>query len=197
MTTTTSSGTDASNPRPETPEVWRDGPFLVVRAGATLPDRCVKCNAPANGLTTECHFNVPKEKDVAHHVVGQLLPLVGPVDGLYRGLTARQASARVGLCREHERELRKMARVGTGLIVLGLTLPFLAFVLPNSNAWLALALVPIGFFLGMSSASPVSAVRIERDWIWIHGASEIFLASLPELDPRLVGVEPARDDGPL
>jgi hypothetical protein len=193
MTTTTTSGTDASDPQPDTPEVWRDGSFLVVRAGATLPDRCVKCNAPANGHTTECHFNVPKEKDVA----GQLLPLVGPVDGLYRGLTARQGSARVGLCREHERELRKMARVGTGLILLGLTLPFLAFVVPTRDVCFALVLVPIGFFLGMSSASPVSAVRIERDWIWIRGASEIFLASVPELDPHLVGVEPARDDGPL
>jgi hypothetical protein len=29
--------------------VWRDGELLVMRKGAVLPDRCVKCNAPAEG----------------------------------------------------------------------------------------------------------------------------------------------------
>jgi hypothetical protein len=28
---------------------WRDGKFLRVRTDAVLPDRCLKCNAPAEG----------------------------------------------------------------------------------------------------------------------------------------------------
>ena len=29
--------------------VWRDGNLLVVQKGAALPDRCIRCNAPAEG----------------------------------------------------------------------------------------------------------------------------------------------------
>jgi hypothetical protein len=30
-------------------DAWRDGKMLVVRKGAELPDRCLKCAAPARG----------------------------------------------------------------------------------------------------------------------------------------------------
>src|SRR3954464_15581653 len=30
--------------------VWRDGPILVMHKIAPLPDYCIKCNSPANGL---------------------------------------------------------------------------------------------------------------------------------------------------
>jgi hypothetical protein len=30
-------------------DAWRNGPLLVLRRGGQLPDRCVKCNAPAEG----------------------------------------------------------------------------------------------------------------------------------------------------
>src|SRR6266446_5069294 len=30
-------------------DVWQDRGLLVIRKGAVLPDRCVKCNAPAEG----------------------------------------------------------------------------------------------------------------------------------------------------
>jgi hypothetical protein len=157
----------------------------------------VKCNGPADGHTTECHFNVRKQQDLAQQVVNHVVPLAGPADGLYRAFTARQGSARVGLCAEHARELRRRAWGGTFLIVLGLTLPFVTFLLPDSDTWFALVLVPIGFFIGMSSASPVSAVRIEDGRIWIVGAAPVFLDSLPQLDPSVTGVEPIGDDGPL
>src|SRR5262249_29712640 len=29
--------------------VWRDGSLLVMQKGATLPNRCLKCNAPGDG----------------------------------------------------------------------------------------------------------------------------------------------------
>src|SRR5947209_12297282 len=31
--------------------LWRDGKTLVVHKGASLPDRCIKCNEPAEGLS--------------------------------------------------------------------------------------------------------------------------------------------------
>jgi hypothetical protein len=34
---------------PAPDSAWRDGKTLVVRKGVILPDRCIKCNAPAEG----------------------------------------------------------------------------------------------------------------------------------------------------
>src|SRR5436309_2493776 len=41
--------------------IWRSGPLLVMSQGARLPDRCVKCNAPANGqrLTRKLYWHSP------------------------------------------------------------------------------------------------------------------------------------------
>ena len=30
-------------------DLWRDGKLLLIRKGAELPDRCLKCNEPAEG----------------------------------------------------------------------------------------------------------------------------------------------------
>src|SRR5882762_3300178 len=37
-------------PPPTIGGIWRDSSTLVMTKDASLPDRCVKCNAPANGL---------------------------------------------------------------------------------------------------------------------------------------------------
>ncbi len=34
---------------PDDVGAWRDGPLLVMIKGAELPDRCLKCNQPADG----------------------------------------------------------------------------------------------------------------------------------------------------
>lgn len=36
--------------------VWRYGNMLVVQSGAVLPDRCIRCNAPAEGLRLRRQF---------------------------------------------------------------------------------------------------------------------------------------------
>src|SRR3954468_23626244 len=47
------SPTSTQTARPEIvpdAEVWEDNGLLVLRKNAVLPDRCVKCNAPAEGF---------------------------------------------------------------------------------------------------------------------------------------------------
>src|SRR2546423_15414676 len=44
-------------PPPSYGGVWRDGKTLVMTKEAGLPDGCVKCNAPANGLGLKRGFS--------------------------------------------------------------------------------------------------------------------------------------------
>jgi hypothetical protein len=37
---------------------WRDGKLLMVRKGAILPDRCLKCNEPAEGYQFKSGFGL-------------------------------------------------------------------------------------------------------------------------------------------
>ena len=104
----------------ERPE--REGPLLVVSPDAVLPDRCVKCNAPAEGL----RLTVTLRRTHAGTTMIQLVLLV--VFSIF-WLTAHEAEIEVGICHRHMRRVRLWAALGgcfivasIGMIVAGVVL---------------------------------------------------------------------------
>ena len=51
---------------------WRDGDLLVISEGAKLPDRCVKCNQPAEGYLLQRKLNW-------HEPTWYLLVIISPL----------------------------------------------------------------------------------------------------------------------
>ncbi|AGA30262.1 hypothetical protein Sinac_6160 [Singulisphaera acidiphila DSM 18658] len=86
---------------PDDEGCWRAGRFLVLTKKASLPDRCIKCNLPAN------HYRLTR-KLYWHPPVWYLTLLISPL--LYiivGGFVRYSAKIKVGLCPRHRtRRLR-------------------------------------------------------------------------------------------
>ena len=83
----------------------REGPLLVLSPGSVLPDRCVKCNAPAYGqrlLVTLRH------SPTGANAISLILFLIIPV----LWLQSYQAEVEVGICPKHLYRVRKNRALG-------------------------------------------------------------------------------------
>lgn len=160
-------------PPAATGELFRDGNLLVVRDGAPFPDRCVRCNEPAEGYRL-------KKTYYWHPPAWYLLIFAGVLIYAIAAMVARKkASFAVSLCQRH-RSRRVL------LISLGIGIPFLALA-----AWIVSGNVVMGTILLISIlVGPVLAVlgaqlmtpkRIEDGYAYLKGAHPEFLASLPLL----------------
>src|SRR5690349_16062585 len=75
--------------------IWRDGNRLVMYKGATLPDRCVHCNEPANGRRL-------KRTLYWHHPLIYLVVLAGVLVYVIVALVVRKrAVVMIGMCDRH------------------------------------------------------------------------------------------------
>jgi hypothetical protein len=78
--------------------LWRCGKFLIMRKDATLPNRCVKCNADAAGYKL-------KRKLFWHHPALYLM-IVFPgllIYAIVATIVGKRARIEIGLCGEHRR----------------------------------------------------------------------------------------------
>ena len=76
---------------------WRDGKKLVVRKGAELPDRCIKCNAPAGGYRYSRTLEWVKPIWLVTLFLGLLL------FALVYLIVRKKGKITVGLCEVHRR----------------------------------------------------------------------------------------------
>jgi hypothetical protein len=163
-------GGDGISDRP----YWRSGAILMARHGATLPPRCVKCNA-------EVHEPLKKARFYWHHQAWFVLVLLNIV--LYAVVSLfvrRHADVTFGLCAEHKRRRNRAILVGLSGIVLSLALIVVAAVF-SEPALFPVALVMILAFIVYSivKARAMLPVRIDRSGAQLKGCGESFLASLP------------------
>ena len=155
--------------------LWRVGRRLVTRSETPFPDRCVKCNAPANGYRL-------KRVLYWQHPAYYLLLFCNLLILLIVVLIVRKkAVLHVGLC-EHHRQQRKAALWagwggvlgGIGLIIAGAAM---------ASGWLALlgaiALLAGGIY-GAIKGTIISATKIENEIVWVRGVHADFLSQLPE-----------------
>jgi hypothetical protein len=155
--------------------IWREGKRLVTRSETPFPDRCVKCNAPANGFRL-------KRVLYWQHPAYYLLLLCNLLILLIVVLIVRKkAVLHIGLCEAH-RQQRRLAIIACCVGMLG----GIALMIGGgveSSGWLALAGVLIfltGIVWGILKGRTIAATKIDKDTVWVSGVGPEFLNELPE-----------------
>lgn len=93
---------------------WRDGQMLMVRKGAELPDRCLKCNASAEG------YRFKRSLTWLSPYWAILILVCGPIPFaiIYLCLCAR-GKLTAGLCPVHRTSRRRAIAIGWLTVLLG------------------------------------------------------------------------------
>jgi len=155
--------------------MWREGNKLVTRSETPFPDRCVKCNAPANGFRL-------KQVLYWQHPAYYLLLLCNVLILLIVVLIVRKkAVLHVGLCEHH----RKQRRMAIAVCLIGLLAGLVLIIAGVIDSSVALAVGGGALFLGaviwgMVKGRTLSAARIDKEYAWVNGVGREFLAELPE-----------------
>lgn len=156
--------------------MWRDGLKLVVYCeGVELPDRCVKCNAPANGFRL-------RRRMYWHSPGWYFLILIHLFVYIIASLFIRKsATVYIGLCEEHRSKRRTMLITGWLLFAAGV----LGFILAGAvsdgtpaaiGAFLFLA----GIIVLIIASRIVAPSKIDDTYAWIKGVHRDFLLQLPQ-----------------
>jgi len=155
--------------------MWRMGKRLVTCSEATLPDRCVKCNAPANGFRL-------KRVLYWQHPAYYLLLLCNLLILLIVVLIVRKkAILHVGLCEKHRAKRKRGLIIGWSSVVIGVGL--LICGAGFSSGWTAFAgglVLVVGGITGAVMATVITPTKITKENVWVSGVHQDFLAQLPE-----------------
>jgi hypothetical protein len=165
--------------------VWRAGDDVIMFKDGEFPDRCVKCNQPADGWRLK--------RSLSWHPQGYyLLLLISPVIYVIVALVVRKtAKVRFPLCDEHRR--RRGRAIGSGwLLALGgvacmIIVPLIssAVVGPDDDLWSVggvlsgAALMLGGLIYGVLGSRVASTVRIDKRFVWLTNIIPEFVDSLP------------------
>jgi hypothetical protein len=161
-------------PPPPSGGIWRDKSTLVMVKEAPLPDRCVKCNAPANGLRLRRRLSW-------HHPVLYLVIFVALL--IYIILSAvlsKRAIIYIGLCAEHFQRRRKLIAAGWFLFVAGLVSAIAGF----ANDYPTGGLLGLGVFIFalvwlIIISRVVNVKKIDDQLVWLNGINSKYLSELP------------------
>jgi hypothetical protein len=158
---------------PET-VAWRDGELLMVRNGASLPNRCLQCNEPTSGF--RLHQTILR----AHPAI-YILVLFG---GLLFFLFAKTGRLSFAICPLHRRK-RMLAMLKGWLIGLaGVALmPAAAFVPENLVGILVIVgfgLIVTGIIVGAFGSRVLFPGRFDKHFIWLAKVSPAYLATFPD-----------------
>lgn len=154
---------------------WRSGNLLVVRRNASLPDRCVKCNAPAHGrrLTRKLSWHTPWIYLIIF--VGVLFYVIAAV------ILRKRARVEIGICEAHWAARRRDVLIGWASFLVAILLGWCGA--HFGNGWLygsALTIFLGGLIYAAFRTPVVSAKKIDADFVWLKGASRAYTAELPE-----------------
>jgi hypothetical protein len=143
---------------------------------AMLPDNCVKCNAPANGLRV-------RKKLAWHHPVlyllifGALLFYV-----ILAAALSKRATIELPLCDNHKTRRRTFLTIGFVLLGLGLIVPIVGF----ANEYveiggLGVLLFLIAIFWLVFASRVVGVKKIDDRYAWLTGINRDFLNQFPPI----------------
>jgi hypothetical protein len=161
--------------------LWRDGNLLVMSKQASLPDRCVRCNAPAGGFRLRRNLTW-------HHPAYYIILLFNLLIYVIVALCVRKtAKIDIGLCPDH-RSKRIRAIVIGWLGALG-GIALFSVGAANSGpaaspdlAWLilvGLVVFLVGLFWGVFGSQTVVPVKIDDRLVWLKKVGSEYLAELP------------------
>lgn len=154
---------------------WRAGKEVVLRAGAALPPRCVKCNAPVTApIKARTYY--------WHHPALYILALVNLlIYAVVALIVRRRATLAPGLCSAHTRRRRLGLLVGWGGLLAFLGLLVAGVAVDGCGLMLAGGLVLLGALVAaILLARIVIPSRIDAEWVRLKGCGAAFLDSLPD-----------------
>lgn len=159
-------------------KAWRNRETLVVCKGAELPDRCLKCNAPAAGYRFR--------RDLAWlHPNWVLVFLISPILYVLVYLILRKrGTVTVGVCARH-REIRTRAILwGCGLSLAGLGSVIATAGVPENlvpfSVLGGIVLLLVGLITGAFGSRILVPKRIDKHFIHLTKVSPDYLATWPE-----------------
>jgi hypothetical protein len=153
-------------------DVWREDGVLIARNAATLPSRCVKCNASVSG-------NPVRKKYSWHHPAILLLLLLSPLIYVIVAIIMQKRGAiHVFVCPKHR-------RVRWTVITLGWLCGFGGLVVlivgaANGSGWVAICGIVV-FFAGIIAAflsRQLYPRKIDDHFLWLKGACPEFMQEL-------------------
>ena len=155
--------------------MWRSNRQLVTRSETPMPDRCVKCNAPANGFRL-------KRQLFWHHPAIYVLVLISVlIYAIVALIVRKKAMLHIGLCAAHRTQRKRTiagcwlgALLGLGALIAGIG--GADWVIGLVGAVVLLAALIVGAVRG----GVVSAAKIDKNIVRVKGVCPDFLASLPE-----------------
>jgi hypothetical protein len=154
---------------------WRDGDVLITLVGAQLPQRCVKCNGPADHPTRT-------RKIYWHHPGVYMLVVINVVIyAIVAAIVRRRAFVRAGLCVEH----KKRGRITLLLVWSGALGGIVLMVFGMASSWgiwgalPGLLLILGSIFAALLFARIVYAKKIDKSHVYLRGCGNAFLDSLP------------------
>lgn len=141
-------------------QFWRQADLLVFNSHTAFPDRCIHCNAPANGYRLKHQvFWAPTFRIVLSH---------------------QRAELAVGLCPRHrQRHFLGIILVAAGAIGGGVLLA-LASGFRGFYGFLGIFAFVFVVLVGKGVSPSLTAARMENGVIWLRGAGKAFLADLPQ-----------------
>lgn len=159
-----------------TQSLWRQKKMLVMHKSAALPDRCVKCNDPANGRKLT-------KKYMWHHPAWYLTAVAGLLIYVIVALVVRkQVTLNLGLCDRHYSGRRRgialswlLAALGVGGIVLGVSQRVGLFALGG------IGLIFIAAVFGSLVSSVIAIKKVDDYYVWLRRIDGDYLAMFPEL----------------
>jgi hypothetical protein len=162
----------------EEPGAWRDGNLLAMTKGFDLPDRCLKCNLPANGWRLK--------RDLSwHSPIWFVLVAVSPLIYIIVAMIVRKTGkAAIPLCPAHRRRRRNAILVGWLTALLGILVIFAGAAMTEHSEYGVIGgalLLLFGVVYGVVRSQVAVPQRIDKRLIWLKKVHPDFLAELPPL----------------
>jgi Zn-finger in Ran binding protein and others len=155
---------------------WREGSTLVMSKDASLPDYCVKCDAPANGFRL-------KRNLTWHHPALFLVLLLAWILYLILAIVLRKrATVYLGLCRAHYERRRAFIIAGFVTLAVSFASIFAAIAWNYPAFWLlgVVGLIASAIWLAFV-ARLVAVKKIDDQFVWLNGINEDYLSRFPPL----------------
>jgi hypothetical protein len=160
---------------PSVGNMWRMNKQLVTISEAPFPDRCVKCNAPANGYRLKRALSW-------HHPGFYFFLLCNLLIYAIVALSVRKkALLHIGLCEQHRAKRKQTILISVIGTLAGVAMGFAGGAF--DSGWLIFLgfLMFFGFLIyGLLKAQVVSAAKITKENVWLKGVHQDFMTGLPE-----------------
>lgn len=161
----------------QAPGIWQDGAVLITTRDrdVVLPDRCVKCNGPANGYRL-------RRKLSWHSPLLYLLIFAGWLVYVIVALVIRKtARVHVGLCEKHLTNRRIALYIAWFLFLAGIAAIVLAIANSSGGAlFFGIMLLLAAAIYGNFAPRVIYASKIDDRFAWIKGVDREYLSQFPQ-----------------